>query len=184
MPTTSSSSGPSTGSLLYPCSIARSSACDTVASCGIIAMSGRGTITSRTTVSPNSMMLSISSRSSCSITSSAAAAPTMPSSSCSLTNGPCLRPLPGSSTFVSQISAREISRSGGNDTSTLTKRAVAERRPLGVQHRPRLGHRLGDDEEHDDVEGEDADRTEHAGDPVVGEAGDEPRLAALEHRDR
>ena len=88
-------SEPSTGSRLYPCSIARSSACDTVASWGIIAMSGRGTITSRTTVSPNSMMLSISSRSSCSITSSAAAAPTMPSSSCSLTNGPCLSPLPG-----------------------------------------------------------------------------------------
>ena len=46
-------------------------------------MSGRGTITSRATVSPNSMMLSMSSRSSCSMTSSLAAASTMPSSSCS-----------------------------------------------------------------------------------------------------
>ena len=65
-----------------------------------VTMSGRGTITSRATVSPNSMMLSMSSRSSCSITSSSAAASTMPSSSCSLTNGPSLRPLPGSSTLV------------------------------------------------------------------------------------
>ena len=46
----------------------------TVAASSMITMSGRGTITSRATVSPNSMMLSISSRSSCSITSSSAAA--------------------------------------------------------------------------------------------------------------
>ena len=63
-------------------------------------MSGRGTMTSRATVSPNSMIDSISSRSSRSITSSSAAASTMPSSSCSDTNGPCLRPLPGRITFV------------------------------------------------------------------------------------
>ena len=88
-------------------------------------MSGRGTITSRATVSPNSMMLSISSRSSCSITSSSAAASTMPSSSCSLTNGPSLRPLPGSSTLVSPIRPRLMMRSGQNRTSTSVKRAVA-----------------------------------------------------------
>ena len=70
-----------------------------------VTMSGRGTMTSRATVSPNSMIDSMSSRSSCSITSSSAAASTMPSSSCSDTNGPCFRPLPGSSTLVRPISA-------------------------------------------------------------------------------
>ena len=91
----------------------------------MITMSGRGTITSRATVSPNSMMLSISSRSSCSITSSSAAAPTMPSSSFSLTNGPSFKPLPGSSTLVSPISPRPIRRNGGNDTSQSVLRAVS-----------------------------------------------------------
>ena len=147
-------------------------------------MSGRGTITSRTTVSPNSMMLSISSRSSCSITSSAAAAPTMPSSSCSLTNGPCLSPLPGSSTFVSQISAREISRSGGNDTSALTKRAVTS----AARSVCRTAHVLGIDsatmKKTTTLRAKMPIAPNSARDPVVGETGDEPRLAALQHRDR
>ena len=82
-----------------------------------VTMSGRGTMTSRATVSPNSMMLSMSRRSSCSITSSSAAASTMPSSSCSETNGPCFRPLPGRSTLVRPMRAAVMSRSGGNRTS-------------------------------------------------------------------
>ena len=87
-------------------------------------MSGRGTMTSRTTVSPNSMIDSISSRSSCSITSSSAAASTIPSSSCSLTNGPFSSPLPRTMTLVSRIRPLEIIRSGKNVTSASTGRAA------------------------------------------------------------
>ena len=97
--------------------MAMSSAPLTVASWGISTMSGRGTMTSRATVSPNSMMDSMSSRSSRSMTSSSAAASTIPSSSCSDTNGPCFRPLPGRITFVRPISALEMSCRGGKRTS-------------------------------------------------------------------
>ena len=100
-----------------------SSARLTVASLGITTMSGRGTMTSRTTVSPNSMMLSMSSRSSSSITSSSAATSTMPSSSVSETNGPCSRPLPLTITFVNEMSAFDTHCSGGNDTSAAVGRA-------------------------------------------------------------
>ena len=48
----------------------------------------------------------------------------MPSNSCSLTNGPSLRPLPGTITLVSTIKARLTRRSGGKDTSHSVGRAV------------------------------------------------------------
>ena len=44
-----------------------------------------------------------------------------------------------------------------------------QRRPLGRQHGPRLGHRFGDDEEHDDVEHE-ADRDALGPEEAVGES--------------
>ena len=62
-------------------------------------------MTSRATVSPNSMIDSMSSRSSCSITSSSTATSANASSSSSETNGPFFRPLPGRITFVRPMSA-------------------------------------------------------------------------------
>ena len=95
-----------------------------VASWGTMIMSGRGTITSRATVSPNSMMLSMSSRSSCSMTSSSAASATIPSSSRSDTNGPPLIPLPGRIQLAKPIRPWVITRSGQNRTSQDVGRAV------------------------------------------------------------
>ena len=58
-------------------------------------MSGRGTMTSRRMVSPNSKIEWIISRSSSSMTSSRSASSTMALISSSDTNGPLFRPLPG-----------------------------------------------------------------------------------------
>ena len=125
-----------------------------VASWGTMIMSGRGTITSRATVSPNSMMLSMSSRSSCSMTSSSAASATIPSSSRSDTNGPPLMPLPGRIQLAKPIRPWVITRSGQNRTSQDVGRAVDQRRLLAVQDGPRLRDGLGEHEQHDDVEHE------------------------------
>ena len=123
-PSTSSTEAPTTGSREKPCSMATSSACVTVLATGTVTMSGRGTITSRATVSPNVMIDSMSSRSSSAITSSSTAASTIPSSSCSDTNGPLRRPRPGMMTLVSPMSARDTARSGVNETSAPTGRAA------------------------------------------------------------
>ena len=134
----------------------------TVASWGTMIMSGRGTITSRATVSPNSMMLSMSSRSSCSMTSSLAAASTMPSSSRSETNGPSLMPLPGRIQLAKAISAWVTMRSGQNLTSHERRPGGEQGGLLAVQHRPRLGDGLGEDEQDHDVEHEAEDGTPRA----------------------
>ncbi len=102
-------------------------------------MSGRGTMISRARVSPNSMIDSMSSRSSCSITSSSAAASTMPRSSFSDTNGPCFRPRPGNSTLARPINPREMMRSGGNETSMSVVRAVM----MAARSECRTAHVLG-----------------------------------------
>ena len=69
-------------------------------------MSGRGTITSRTTVSPKVKMEWISSRSCGSMLPSSCPTSAIVRMSPSETNGPCLSPFPGSSTFASPMSAR------------------------------------------------------------------------------
>ena len=69
IPTTSSSSA-RTGKRDTPCSMATSIACVRVNELDTVIMSGKGTITSRATVSPNSMIDSIRSRSSSSMMSS------------------------------------------------------------------------------------------------------------------
>ena len=117
-------------------------------------MSGRRTITSRATVSPNSMMDSISLRSSNSITSSSAAASTIPRSSCSETNGPCLRPRPGRITFVRPISPLEINCSGGKRTSAEVIGVLIVAARSGWSTAQVFGTGLGEDEEDDDVEDE------------------------------
>ena len=89
-------------------------------------MSGRGTITSRTIVSPNVMIDSMSARSSSSITpSSTPISATASSSSSDDTNGPCLSPFPGSTTLARPISARAAHRSGATAASARTGRATA-----------------------------------------------------------
>ena len=127
MPTTSSTSSSSfrnTGRRLKPSSTALSRACVMVRSLSINMASGRGTIISRTTVSPNSIIDSMSSRSSCSITLSCAAASTIPKNSCSPMNGPCFSPSPFTMTLVSLINTVDAARNGQKRTSKEIGRAV------------------------------------------------------------
>ena len=88
-------------------------------------MSGRGTITSRTTVSPKSMIEWMNARSSVSITSSAWATSAMASSSDSVTFGcgsssPPPRPM---SRSARPMSTAETARTGGNRTRARDDRA-------------------------------------------------------------
>ena len=76
-------------------------------------MSVRGTITSRTMVSPRSKTEWIIRRSPDSITSVATARSTSSRSSASVANGPSLKPLPGVSALPIRISSR------GNGPSTV-----------------------------------------------------------------
>src|ERR671911_259975 len=101
-----------------------------------VTMSGRGTITSRTTVSPNSMIDSMSARSSSSITPSSTPSSATASNSSSDTYGPCASPLPGRSRLVRPMSARDAIRSGENRTRARMGRAAAsaERSGLSTAH--------------------------------------------------
>ena len=73
---------------LKPTSRPRSSVASTVSSAPTVTMSGRGTITSRTTVSPNSMIEWMRARSSVSMASPSRATSAMASSSDSVTRVP------------------------------------------------------------------------------------------------
>ena len=99
-------------------------------------MSGRGTITSRTTVSPKSMIEWMSARSCDSITSSSSAWSAMARSSCSDTNGPRFRPLPGRMTLVTPMRPRVITRIGSRPTTAATSGAErsAERSGCSIAH--------------------------------------------------
>ncbi len=77
-------------------------------------MSGRGTITSRTTVSPNSKIEWMSSRSSVSIDASCAATSAIVRISSSVTNGPPRSPFPGMTTLARPIKPRVRTRNGPN----------------------------------------------------------------------
>ena len=116
---------PTTGTRLNPLRIITSTASSTRNSPPTVTMSGRGTITSRTTVSPNSMICSMRSRSSSSITSSSTATSARASSSSSDTKGPSLRPLPGSSTLAIPIRPRERILMGQKRASTATGPAAS-----------------------------------------------------------
>ena len=76
-----------------------------VLSDSIAVTSGRGTMTSRTIVSPNSKIEWISSFSSRSIEPSSWPTSAIERRSASDTNGPCFRPRPGRSTFARPMSA-------------------------------------------------------------------------------
>src|SRR5574341_147820 len=132
-----------------------SSTCSSEQLTGTTTMSGRGTITSRTTVSPNSKMEWIISRSSSSMTSSRSASSTMARSSSSETNGPVLRPLPGVMTLPMPISRRVSGPSTGSRVSHQTTGAtVSADQPLHHRGEQRGGGEL--DHQHqqqDQVEG-------------------------------
>ena len=92
----------------------------------IAVMSGRGTITSRTIVSPNSKIEWISSFSPSSIEPSSLPTSAIERRSASETNGPCFRPLPGSSQFAMTIRPRVGAASSRprNHTSGATASAA------------------------------------------------------------
>ena len=87
-------------------------------------MSGRGTMTSRTTVSPNSMIEWMRVRSSVSITSSSSATSAMASSSDSDTSDPRYWPLCPMSRLARPIRAPDTMRTGENRTRADTRGAL------------------------------------------------------------
>ena len=84
-----------------------------------ITMSGRGTMISRTTVSPSSKIEWIISRSDRSMTSSLSATSIISRTSSSVTNGPCARPLPGARTLASLISRLASGHRGRATRTTI-----------------------------------------------------------------
>ncbi len=172
-PTTSSSPSPMTGSRLKPCSMAMSSAPLTVASWGMVTMSGRGTITSRATVSPNSMIDSMSSRSSRSITVVLGRGLHDAEQLLLRDERALLQPLPRQQD-VGQADERPGDELQRREADQRRRRPGADQgRPLGVQHGVRLGHRLGQHEEHDHVQDEGDDEPDGAEEAVGQDRGQE-----------
>ena len=136
MPTTSSTSSPTTGIRENPERGTGVIACRQRAGRrSIETMSVRGTMTSRTRVSPSSKTEWIISRSSSSMTPSRAARSTRSRSSLSLANGPRGSPCPG----VTALPRDEQPCASGPSTPAaagLTARA-AQRAPVGVLRGPR-----------------------------------------------
>ncbi len=125
MPTTSSSFSPTTGIREKPLRSARVSACRTVLPRSTITRSVRGTITSRTMVSPSSKTECTIRRSSSSISESCSARSTSARSSASEAKGPSRKPLPGVSALPSRISSRGIGPRIRFSGSSTTDEAVA-----------------------------------------------------------
>ncbi len=140
-----------------PAEIDSSIASSTVASASIATMSGRGSMTSRTTVSPNSKIEWMSSRSSVSIDDSLAATSAIVRISSSVTNGPPRRPLPGITMLASPMNMRVSTRSGGKRVTNANSADTIERGALRVLHRERLRRDLRE-REHDDDFDEHPDR--------------------------
>ena len=113
---------------------------------GAVIMSGRGTMTSRTTVSPNSKMEWISSFSSSSIDeSSSEATSAIARISCSVANGPSGSPRPGSTTLAMPTSRCATGPNGAGDGDD--DRRQPQRHPVGVLDREGLGRHLREDEQ-------------------------------------
>ena len=153
MPTTSSTPSPSTGRRERPDCTARSNASRTVAESAMSTMSVRGTITSRTMVSPNSMTEWMKLRSSDSIASSSCATSAMARTSDSVTRD--VRPVgPNQPMTVSAMESRkfETHLMGQNFRIRRTTGAAVKRRRVGVLHRVVLRDRFEDDEDDDDLD--------------------------------
>ena len=93
----------------------------------MVTMSVRGTMISRTTVSPKSMIDSIRSRSDSSITECSMASSARARISSSVTNGPFFRPLPGRMMLATPMSARAGRRSTQPANSTIGAVSIAAR---------------------------------------------------------
>ncbi len=107
---------------------------------GTVTMSGRGIMTSRTIVSPNSMIDSMRARSSSSMTpSSTPSSATASSSSSDDTNGPCLSPDPGSTRLETAMRPRVARRTGANRATARTGRATASDTRSGLSTAHVLG---------------------------------------------
>ena len=150
------------GSREKPRSMARSIASSIVSSASTATMSGRGSITSRTTVSPNSKIEWMSRRSSRSMTSSSAATSAIVRISSSVTNGPSFRPLPGSTTLAMPMSSREKPAQRREVGEEPQHRRDRERGAFGVLDRVRLRRDLADHEEQDDLQHDADDDAERA----------------------
>ena len=119
MPTMSSSFSPVTGIREKPERSARVSACRMVLKRSMATRSVRGTITSRTRVSPSWKTECTIRRSSSSISDSFSARSTSARSSASEANGPLRKPLPGVSALPRRISSCGIGpmmRASGSST--------------------------------------------------------------------
>ena len=142
-----------------PPSIAAAIALSIVSSASTVTMSGRGCITSRTTVSPNSKIEWMSARSSRSIASSSAATSAIVRISSSVTNGPSLRPLPGRITLAKPMRPRDEHADRPERGEEPQQRRDAQRGAVGVLDRVGLRRDLGDhEEEHDLHDGADEHR--------------------------
>ena len=74
--------------------------------------------------------------------------------------------------LASPIRTDESQRMGGNRIRVLTMRRAEQRRPVGVLHRPVLGHRLEEHEDHHDLE-HDAEEHAEAAEEVLGDDADQ-----------
>ncbi len=125
MPRTSSRLVEKTGIRLRPDVIARSSTAPTVEEASTATTSGRGRITSRTIVSPNSMIEEMRARSSLSSTSSATATSARARISDSVTSGSRSAALsPGVTRRESPMSRPDTSRTGGKRMTAVTNGAA------------------------------------------------------------
>ena len=125
----------------------------------------RGTITSRTVVSPSSKTEWIILRSSDSMSADASAMSTSSRSSVSVLNGPSRKPLPGVSALPTRISSRG---SGPEDRGDERQRRRRPQRDDLVVLPAERARRHADDHERDDQH--DADGGERAREPVASKA--------------
>ncbi len=133
-PTTSSSPSPTTGMRENPLRSASESACRSDFVCSMKTMSVRGTMTSRTIVSPSSKTECTIRRSSSSMTiDSSTARSTRSRSSASDANGPSRKPLPGVTALPMRIrifgSGPRIAASGGSTAAATRPMAPTCCRP-------------------------------------------------------
>ena len=118
----------------------------------MVTMSGRGTITSRTTVSPNSMIEWMRARSSVSMTSPSTATSAMASSSDSVTAEPRYCPCSPMSRLARPMRPPDTIRTGQKRTRAETSGALNRAARSGWCTAQFFGHRLAEHEDDHDLE--------------------------------
>src|SRR5712692_7604742 len=171
-PTVSSMVSRYTGTRVKPCSSMRSSTVFRSASASTQIMSGRGTMTSRTTVSPNSKIELIIWRSCVSMTSSDSATSSIDMISSSEATGPRGRPWPGRINRKTRLMAISSVTSGRSAVPSPHRPGREQHHLVGPLQHPGPGGDLGELEEDEGHHGDD----DHpcGGDPgAEGDVGDE-----------